>query len=260
MMLRYQYIKGLLSKGSRIDKRKEDEFRKIEIETNVIANAEGSARVRIGETEIIAGVKMGVGEPFSDRPDEGVLMTGAELSPLASPDFEPGPPREEAIELARVVDRGIRESGMIDTKKLGIKKGEKVWMVFVDIQIINHGGNLIDCASLAAVAALINAKMPKFDGENVEYGTRTNKSLPVSCKPVAVTLCKIGDKFVVDCSLEEEKASVARLTVTSKDNGNLCALQKGGTEPLLKEEIEQAFETSIKKGKEIRKILEDIKA
>jgi exosome complex component RRP42 len=259
MILRNQYILDLASKGSRMDKRKEDEFRNIEIEINPITNAEGSARVRIGKTETVAGVKMGVGEPFSDKPDAGVLMTGAEFSPLASADFETGPPREDAIELARVVDRGIRESGMIDTKKLCIKKGEKVWMVFVDIQIINHGGNLIDCASIAAVTALLNAKMPKFDGETVEFGTRTSKSLPVTCKPVAVTLCKMGSKLIVDCSIEEEDASVARLTVTTKDNGNISAIQKGGSAPLSVEEIENALETSVKKGKEIRKLIDKAK-
>jgi len=259
MILRNQYISFLASKGRRNDKRKEDEFRKIEIEPGVIANAEGSARVRIGKTEVIVGVKMGTGEPFSDKPDAGVLMTGAELSPLSSPDFETGPPKEDAIELARVVDRGIRESGMIDTKKLCIKKGEKVWMVFVDIQIINHDGNLIDAASLAAVAALLNAKMPKFDGENVEYGTSTSKSLPVTQKPIAVTISKIGNALMADCTVEEESAALARITVTTKDDGNLCALQKGGSYPLSVEEIDKAFEISIRKGKEIRKMLDKAK-
>lgn len=260
MILKKQYITNLAAKGDRMDNRKEDEFREIDIELNPIANAEGSARVRLGKTEVIAGVKMGTGEPFNDKPDAGVLMTGAELSPLSSPDFETGPPNEDAIELARVVDRGIRESGMIDIKKLCIKKGEKVWMVFVDIQIINHDGNLIDASSLAAVAALLTAKMPKFDGENVEFGTKTSKKLPVTCKPVAVTLSKIGNKLLVDCTNEEEDARVARLTVTTKDNGNLCALQKGGSEPLTAEEINNAFDISIKKGKEIRKILNSLKA
>ena len=160
MILKKNYINSLALTGKRMDGRKLDEFRKIEIETDVIHNAEGSARVKVGKSEVIAGIKMGTGEPFPDRADEGVLMTGAELSPLASAKFETGPPSEEAIELARVVDRGIRESHMIDLKKLCIKKGEKVWMVFVDMQIINHDGNLIDCASIAAVAALSNAKMP----------------------------------------------------------------------------------------------------
>jgi exosome complex component RRP42 len=66
--------------------------------------------------------------------------------------------------------------------------------------------------------------------------------------------------LILDCSREEEDAAETWLTVTTKDNGNLCALQKSGTEPLTMEEIEKAFDLSISKGKEIRSILEKVKA
>src|SRR4030067_1125763 len=111
MIIQKQYVNNLASRKMRIDKRGQDEFRPITIETGVIFKAEGSARVKIGKTEVLAGVKLAVGTPYADSQDEGVLMVGAEFSPIASPDFEKGPPAEDAVELARVVDRGIRESG-----------------------------------------------------------------------------------------------------------------------------------------------------
>ena len=117
-----QYLLELAKKGLRIDKRKPDHYREIFIEKNPIEKPEGSARVKIGKTDVMVGVKMDVGEPFPDKLDEGILITGAEFSQLASSTFEGGPPREDSIELARVVHRGIRESGAIDTKKLCIKK------------------------------------------------------------------------------------------------------------------------------------------
>ena len=113
-----EHINNSLKEDVRLDGRKKEEFRKIEIETGVIKTAEGSARVKCGNTEVIAGVKLDVGEPFPDIPDEGVLMVGAELLPLSNPEFESGPPSTESIEVARVIDRGIRESQAIDTKKL----------------------------------------------------------------------------------------------------------------------------------------------
>jgi len=255
MSLHKDYILRIAENGTRIDRRKADEFRQIEIEENPIEKAEGSARVKIGKTDVIVGVKLDVGEPFPDKPDEGVLMTGAELSPLASPDFESGPPREEAIEIARVIDRTIRESGCIDTKKLCIKEKEKVWMVYVDIQMINHDGNLIDASAIAALVALLNAKFPEYDGERVNGEKKTNKSLPVKHKPVAVTFSKIGKNLFVDPCLSEEEAAGARITISTKDDGNVCAIQKGGGEPLTLEEIEKAVEMSIQKGKEIRKLI-----
>ena len=72
---------------------------------------------------------MELGVPYSDTPDEGSLMVGAEFLPMASSDFEMGPPGVDAIELARVVDRSIRESEAIDMKKLCIETGKKMWIV-----------------------------------------------------------------------------------------------------------------------------------
>ena len=137
-------IKKYLKQGKRFDNRKTEEFREILVETGVSKNAEGSARVKIGNTEVIVGIKMSVGTPYPDSPNKGNLMTTAELLPLSSPRFESGPPKFEAIELGRIIDRGVRESKFIEFEKLCIKEGEKVWTVFIDIYSINDDGNLLD--------------------------------------------------------------------------------------------------------------------
>lgn len=254
MNVQDQYISKMASKGSRIDGRKPDESRKITIEKDVIENAEGSAKVKLGETEVIVGVKVEVGEPFPDTPNDGVLIVNAELSPLASPEFELGPPREDAVELARIVDRGIRESKCIDTEKLCIKKGEKVWMVFVDIQPLTHDGNLIDAAGIAAIVALLNAKMPEYDGERANHEKKKGK-LNVKEKPVPVTFAQISDRLVADPGREEEDVMSSRITIVTKDDGNICAMQKGGKSGVSMERVEEAIDIAIKKGKEIRKML-----
>lgn len=257
MIIQKQYISGLASRKARVDKRGQDDFRDVSIETGVIYKAEGSARVRIGKTEVIAGVKVDVGTPFADRADEGVLMVGAEFSPIASPRFEKGPPAENSIELARVVDRGIRESKAIDLKKLSIKVKEKCWMVFVDIHIVNHAGNLIDAAGLAAIAALHTAKMPEYDEEEAKVNyDKKHKKLPMKSKPVPITVFKMGDGLFLDPNLEEEDVMSVSLTVTTQDEGNIVALQKRGAGSLSPEEIEKAFSLSLKKGAELRKLLE----
>ena len=253
-VLQEEQITGLLSKDKRVDGRKMDEYRKIDVEKNLIENAEGSTRIKLGETDVIVGVKMGVGVPFPDKLDEGILITSAELSPIASPEFEKGPPREDAVELARIVDRGIRESKMIDMKKLCIKEGELVWTVFVDIEIVNYDGNLIDAAALGATISLLNTKMPEYDGKKINIEKRTGK-LPLTCKPVAVTLKKINGKLIVDPNVEEELVKGTRLTVTTNEKGNICAIQKGDPVPLTLDEIKQAFATAVKKGNELRKVL-----
>ncbi len=252
-------IKQIADNGKRIDNRSADQYREIKIETNVVSSAEGSARVRLGNTEVVAGIKLGVGEPFSDTPNEGVLMVGAEFVPLASPEFESGPPGEDAIELARVVDRAIRESKIIDMSKLCITPGEKVWMVFVDIDILDDDGNLIDASSLATIAALLKSKMPKLDSENkIVIGEKTDKGLPIKGKALSTTFVKIGNSIFADPSLPEMEALDARLTVGTFDsNGKtmLSSMQKGGTSGFELEEIDHIIEMAIKKGDELRAML-----
>ncbi|MEM2886310.1 MAG: RNA-binding protein, partial [Thermoproteota archaeon] len=119
-------IVKLANKGERIDGRAFDEYRKIKITTGFVEKAEGSALVELGSTRVLVGVKVETGTPFPDTPDEGVLSVTAELVPLASESFEPGPPNEDSIALARFVDRGIRESKAIDLKELCLEPGKKV--------------------------------------------------------------------------------------------------------------------------------------
>ncbi|TKJ17025.1 RNA-binding protein [Candidatus Woesearchaeota archaeon B3_Woes] len=248
------HMDGFFKKNIRFDGRKFDEYRDISVETNISKSAEGSARVKIGDTEVIVGVKLELGKPYPDSPDEGTIMVGAELLPMSNPEFESGPPSIGAVELARVVDRGIRESKVLDFKKLCIEKGEKIWIVAIDIITINVDGNLFDASALAAMVALKNAKFPKIEDDKVNYKELTKESLPLSKKdPVSVTVCKIGDTYLIDPTTEEEKVVDARLTVATTKEGKICAMQKGEVEPLSINDIDKMVELASKKCDEMRK-------
>jgi len=248
------YVRKLIDEGMRIDERKFDEYRTISVETNVIKKAEGSARVLIGNSNVLVGVKMSVGEPFPDTPNEGVLIVNAELVPVASPTFDPGPPDETAIEMARIVDRGIRESKCIDLEKLCMEEDKKVWIVNVDIHVLDHDGNLIDASALAAIAALLTANIPKYEDEKIVYGEYEGK-IPIRDVPIAVTIAKISNKLLIDTNLEEENALDARITIATNEKEEICAIQKGGVGFFTTDEIKQAADLSIKKGKELRQLV-----
>jgi len=246
-----------LNKNIRFDGRKNLEYRPITVQYGISASAEGSAIVRIGGTEVMAGVKLETGTPYPDTPNQGNLMVNAELLPLSNPAFESGPPGEQATELARVVDRAIRESKSIDVHKLVIAPGEKVWSVSIDICTINDEGGLQDAACLAVLAALKNTKMPKLNENNdVDYDAeKTKEGLPLSKEPVEVTVVKVGDQFLVDLLSDEEKAIEARLTVAVTEKGTVCALQKGGATPLSPEDIDKMIEIAQKLAPTLRKAL-----
>lgn len=245
-----------LASNSRYDGRGLLDLREVKIEKGVIASAEGSARVTMGDTEVIAGVKMGMESPYPDTPDQGNLMVGAELLPLSSPRYEAGPPSEESIEVARIADRGIREAHAIDLKKLCIESGEKVWSVMVDVCTINAAGNVIDVAALAAIAAIQDAKFPKIEDGVIDYKQKTKESIPLEKAPVAITVLKIGDSFIVDPTKEEEQVLDARLTMIFTEDGNLSAMQKGGQDGLSAEDISKMVDIALEKSKELRKYLE----
>ena len=253
-------IEELISKGKRIDERDLKEYRNLEIRTKISAKAEGSALVKLGDTEVIAGVKMDAIEPFRDSPDEGVLAVAAELSPLSSDRFESGPPGIQAIELARIIDRGIRNSEFIDMKKLCIKEKEKVWSVSLDIYPINDSGSLIDAAFIASVVALKEAFIPEYKDDEVQYGELSNKKLPLREMPINTTVYKIDNKFVLDPLTEEEDAANTRLSFTiTYPSEVINAMQKTGQE-LTEEEILEMESIALKEGKKLHaKVLSLIK-
>ncbi len=253
--IKKDYMVSLLKNGKREDGRGLNDMRDLKIDIGIVNKAEGSCYVQIGDTKVIAGVKCETGTPFPDTPNQGVFTTNAELIPMASPDFEAGPPREDSIELARVVDRGIRESGAIDFEKLVIKEGELVRVLFVDIHIMDYNGNLFDAAGIAAIAALYNAKIPVLD----EEGNKTEEQIPLPMRkiPVPCTYVKIADSLLYDPSFEEESVMDSRITVTTEDKGNIAAMQKGDVGSFKKEEILEIVRRSKARGDEIRSILNE---
>ena len=159
--------------------------------------------------------------------------------------------------MARVVDRGIRESKAIDLTKLCVESGKLVFVVFIDVYVLNYDGNLIDAAAMAALAALVNTKMFKYtveDGKIVKKPGYT--PLPIVDYPIAVTFAKIGNKLILDTMLDEEQVMDARLTITMNKDGNICAVQKGGGSGYFtREEILEATKIASKKTAELRKLV-----
>jgi len=260
--LERRYLTDLLQKGKRIDNRGFFEGRSIQIIPNVIHKAEGSAMVKWGNTVVVAGVKTSVGPPFPDTPNQGVITVNLELSPISSPTFESGPPGPDAIEMARVVDRGIRESHVIPMMhpQMCIIPGKLVWLLFVDIYILDDGGNLIDASALAAMAALANTRINKVKiNEETEEPILLEEMdpLPREGSVVSLTYVKIDDFILYDPSLAEDRAKIARFSVGIADDGMICSMQKGESGVFSEEEIITILEKATSRAKELNKIIDE---
>ncbi|MFO8017166.1 MAG: exosome complex protein Rrp42 [Promethearchaeia archaeon] len=254
------HIKKNLKDGVRIDERGLWEFREIEVNTDVVAAAEGSSDVKIGDTRIMTGLKYDIGTPYPDLPDEGVCTVMAELLPLASPLFERGPPDEQSIELARVVDRGIRHADCIQTKNLCVKEEEAVYILFLDMYVINYAGNLIDCGGLGGLMALISAQLPegKWNEETEEPEWTGNYIKPenlVNELPIAITFGKIEDMLFVDPSLPEELVADGTVTFSCTEE-NITSIQKSGSATFTFDEIRELGKKSLEISKDLRNQLD----
>ncbi len=257
--LRRQQMLDLISEGKRLDGRALDELRPIEIQLDIIKKANGSAKVKLGDSEVIAGIKVETGEPFEGLENKGALIISAEVLPTASPHIEPGPPDEETIELARVVDRGIRESEMLDLDKLVLVPGKTVYTIFVDCSVLNTDGNLLDATSYAVVSALLSCKIPVLEIQDDKVvDTGKNQEPPLTTIPISITQVRIGNTIILDPTAEEEACMNARITITTNSDGNYAAIQKGSSGGFTKEQIKKAAETARIKGEQVRAKLQEL--
>ena len=258
-------ILKFIKENRRLDGRGFLDYRDLHIETDVIKKAYASARVELGDTIVIVGIQFEIGTPFSDSPDKGILLTEGEVLPTASFSAEAGPPSEEEIEISRVVDRSIRESEMIDLSKLVIQPGENVLKMFVDFNIFNDDGNIIDAAVIGVVSALLTGKMPDpvYVAEHLDELPSNNLTaapkipIPVQDLPIANTIALIDNKIIVDPTYSEEMVADARITITHTANNEICAIQliEGG---LGYEQVFEILDISLDKSMEIRNKIKEI--
>ena len=180
-------------------------------------------------------------------------MCSAEVRPVAGRNWESGPPSPESIELGRVVDRGIRESGCIDVDSLCIIPGEKAWQVILDLFAISDDGNLFDAFALAGIVALRNATVP---AERFEVGE--DYQLSVSKTPIMCSYHRVGGRFVFDATAREELGGDERIHITLGDDNNVHSLQKGLKGIFSTEEFTEIMENAIERTAKLRKIVDEL--
>ncbi|XVE62272.1 hypothetical protein DITRI_Ditri06bG0104900 [Diplodiscus trichospermus] len=257
------FIKTALLSEIRIDGRKPFEFRNIIIN---FGREDGLAEVQLGQTCVMGIVTARLVQPYQDRPNEGTLSIYTEFSPMADPSFEIGRLGEFAVELGRIIDRGLRESRAVDTESLCIVAGKLVWAIRIDLHILDNGGNLVDAANIAALAALMTFRRPECslggeDGQElIIHPPEMREPLPliVHHLPIAITFGFFMDEsiLVVDPTHKEEAVMAGRMIVTVNANGDICAIQKAGG-GLSQRVIMQCLQLAATKAADITKQIKE---
>jgi exosome complex component RRP42 len=211
----------------RIDGRARDDYRPPHIEIGLIAQSDGSARCQLGDgTDVLVSVRCELGQVV-------------ECAPSASQRFEGRGAEELNVELSEALRRALDavRSGL-DLRQLCIVPGLHCWILNIDAIVLNYGGNVLDALMMAVRAALADTRVPRTTVQTLEDGTMdfevdddVESAQPlahVDRVPLCVTANKIGQGYVLDATLIEERCANARLHVSVNTEGQICATQKTG--------------------------------
>lgn len=230
-----------IASGVRIDGRPRLEYREVILETDVLPQCHGSARATIPDdgTDVMASVKVEIDKPDASAPDCGSLEVSASCWASMSASAATRAGDDFAASLTRTLQALLVDSNVIDKKGLCIMKRKYCWRVYVDVLVLDNGGNLVDTAVVAALAALADTKLPKvrlYEGETKEDWDLELDDDPfafarlpgAAALPLAITFTQVGGHSVVDALLDEEACADSRVIVAVNRAGAVVSVQSEG--------------------------------
>ncbi|XP_043794151.1 exosome complex component RRP42-like isoform X2 [Apis laboriosa] len=203
----------------RNDGRRQCEYRSMEIETKLMPQTHGSARLRIGNTDILVGIKVELDIPHADKPNEGKLEFFVDCSATATPAFEGKGGDDLATEISNILTAAYQTRNAFDLRTLCILPHKKCWKIYVDILILQCGGNLFDAVGIAVKAALSSTEIPKITAATLDGG---EPDIELSDDPY--------DCIQLDTNptLEEEVCSASSIIMSVLPNGKISSVIKLG--------------------------------
>ncbi|KAM9857499.1 exosome complex component RRP45 isoform 2-T2 [Aulostomus maculatus] len=253
------FLLRAIEEKKRLDGRQTYDYRRIKI---TFGTDYGCCFVDLGKTRVMAQVSCELVAPKDSRPNEGIVFLNVELSPMASPAFEQGRQSELLVKLNRQLERCLRNSKCIDTESLCVVSGEKVWQIRVDVHTLNHDGNLMDAASIAAITALCHFRRPdvSIQGDEVTvYSPEERDPIPLSIyhMPISVSFSffQQGTFLLVDPCEREERVMDGLLMIAMNKHREICSIQSSGGIMLLKEQVMRCSKIASVKVSEITDVI-----
>ncbi len=212
----------LLKDGSRVDGRKPDELRPIEMKVGVLKRADGSAYVAYGETKVIAAVygPRELHPRHLQDPEKAIVRCRYDMVPFSVKQRKrPGPDRR-SIEISKVTKEALEPAIFLENfPKAAID---------IFIEVIQADASTRVAGITAASLALADAGIPMRD------------------LVAAVTVGKIDNTLILDVCGPEDQYGVADMPVAMMPRlEKITLLQMDGK--LTLDEFKQALELA-KKG------------
>ena len=215
----------------RLDKRANNEIRKISIETQIQEYAEGSCLISFGKTKVLCSASLEERQPgFLRDTHSGWITAEYSMLPRATQtrtqrEIERGRPKGRTQEIQRLIGRSLRAA--IDLDLLGPRT------VTIDCDVIQADGGTRTASITGGYVALRLALAKLIE----------NKKIPTSAllEPVAAISSGIVDGVpILDLCYEEDSRAGVDLNVVMAGGNTLVEIQ--GTaegKPFTKEELDQ---------------------
>ena len=155
------FIKESIKSDFRVDARGRLAFRHIDIR---FGTSNGQALLKLGRTQVSTQASLKLMQPQGGKPNEGNFKFNVEFSSLMHGCENAGMNvtlQEMRVDISRFIDKVLKSSRAIDRESLCIVQGRLVWSLQVDLFVINEDGNLVDACFMAALACLMNTKLPE---------------------------------------------------------------------------------------------------
>jgi len=259
------YVVHGVSEDVRVDGRTRRDVRPAtSLETDIVTHASGSAHLRLANTDVLVGVKAELDTPLSEHPDRGRIEFFVDCSANATPEFEGRGGQALADSLSSTLGRAYNT---FDTRCLCLLKGSQCWVLYVDILILECGGNLSDAVSMAVKAALYTTLVPKVTVTAVDGGepelelsddpTDGQRLDVMDTAPVLITLNRIGNHVVVDATPEEEACTSASLIMGVTPSGAVTAVKKTGSGSFHSASVTEAMAAGAEVASEVHAALKE---
>lgn len=140
----------------------------------------------------------------------------------------------QATGIAQLLQRVVADAAAVDLEALTVQRGRWSWVLRLDIHVLSHSGNLVDCALLATVACLCAFRLPQTEissaGAVVVFTPEEREPLPLTVQHVPLSssfaLFSGGEVTILDPTREETAAAEGSITVIATEHGELCGVHK----------------------------------
>jgi len=212
-------LSGLLYAGGKLirsDQRAATEMRLVEIVPHFISSAEGSALIRLGETQVIctASVEDGV-PPFQKGSGRGWITSEYAMIPRATQTRTPrestrGRQGGRTMEIQRLIGRSLR--AVIDLEALGERT------VWIDCDVIRADGGT-RTASVSGSLVALGLALQKLVAQ------RTLSRMPLKDYLAAISVGIVGGETLLDLSYAEDSSAEVDMNVVMTGAGQLVETQ-----------------------------------